>query len=317
MENIEIVDKSQKKIVNSFCEFLGMVHDSSTAQAFPSEWNACNRCQPPTTPNIEHQRNFCLTGSYQLCPVFSNEKIISLPKKLSYPIRNTNIQKKKLFFRGFVLTILIFVIAGGLLFAWLNSSGNLPDFPYLTNLPQIETSKVISTSATLKPIVSLTPIQNTEVNSTQVKTIIPSPSPSTPSPTPLYTITSTQKVSTDMHRLDEPFGKVYRLVIHRIQEGDNLYKLVEQYNTDLQSIFQINLYLPAPIRSDLLVIIPVDRIDIRGIPRLQAYMVMTDGLTIEDFAQILYLSSYELKLFNGLEDGYLLSKGEWIVIPYH
>ncbi|HKZ44255.1 MAG TPA: LysM peptidoglycan-binding domain-containing protein [Anaerolineales bacterium] len=122
--------------------------------------------------------------------------------------------------------------------------------------------------------------------------------------------------SNDPHGLDEPIGVTHRFVIHRIQEGESLGNLAAQYDTSLQAIQDVNYFLPDPVWIDWLVIIPVETTDVIGLPKFEAQIVVTGGVTIEEFAADQDLDPSTLKFYNGLPDAYLLSSGEWLLIPH-
>jgi len=62
------------------CPHIGLIYDPQTSLAYPSEWNLCHRASPAIPPNYEHQRVYCLTGSYASCPFFRKEPNTPLPE---------------------------------------------------------------------------------------------------------------------------------------------------------------------------------------------------------------------------------------------
>jgi LysM repeat protein len=64
------------------------------------------------------------------------------------------------------------------------------------------------------------------------------------------------------------------------------------------------------------VIVPVELINVEGLPSFDAYMVVDNGTTIESVAASQKVDASILKLYNGLEAGYLFSAGEWVLIPH-
>jgi LysM repeat protein len=119
-----------------------------------------------------------------------------------------------------------------------------------------------------------------------------------------------------MHTLDMPIGSAHLFVIHRIVQGESLFTMATKYNTSTEAIKNVNYNMPDPVWVDWLVIIPVDTSDVSGLPTFEAYMVVEGGVSIKWLAEILKLDTTSLKFYNGLENDYLLSDGEWLLLPH-
>jgi hypothetical protein len=279
----------------TICPFLGMLEDPSTSLAYPSEWNVCHHSKPAAVPNLEHQRTHCLAESHSLCPVFTSQSPARLPNDIRIHLRKPRQNKNRFWLIG---ALVVGILGVGAVLAWtqfLSPGKPLSSLPLAasrtaavnTSLPtQAEVESATPIPATFTPRPSITPLQDTETPSVSI------------------------------HSLDMPIGVDHRFVIHRIQQGESLGQLATQYNTSFEAITLANFYLPAPVWINWLVIIPVDTKDMTGLPSFDAYMVVEGGLTIESLAANLNQDASDLEYYNGLEAGYLLSAGEWLLIPH-
>jgi chromosome partitioning protein len=73
------------KPVYSFCPFLGLKDDVTTALAYPSEANCCYRAKPNAVPKMDYQSANCLTQKYIGCTMLSENMEVPLPNELQEP----------------------------------------------------------------------------------------------------------------------------------------------------------------------------------------------------------------------------------------
>jgi hypothetical protein len=99
------------------CPFLGLVDDSQTSLAYPSENNYCHLAIPVSAPNINHQRSRCLTGSFAACPVYTRKRKGPLPAgvRLKVNDKGGKTQKNLLIW----VPVAILVVAIVVWVAWL------------------------------------------------------------------------------------------------------------------------------------------------------------------------------------------------------
>jgi LysM repeat protein len=297
----EIIDQSepQNETDAIFCPYLGLKEDAATSLAYPSSWNICHHCKPGESPRLEHQRTVCLSTAHLSCPVFTSESPVSLPLSFRSHVRKSHRRLNKYWLAG-VLIVVILAVGGFLAWNQLRPQGT----------PLLDPSDV--TSTTEEP-----PASGTTVNPTSVENISLTPVPATTTPLPSSTPSQdTQTSSISIHSLDMPIGTTHRFVIHRIQQGESMGQLASQYNTTLEAISLVNYYMPSPVWINWLVIIPVDATDMTGLPSFEPYMVVKGGITVENLATDLKLDATSLKFYNGLENGYVLTGGEWLIIPH-
>ena len=246
----------------------------------------------------DHQKNFCLNENYAECPVFQNKRQAVFPAELRFQKKRS----KKL--RPWIWLLPILVGIGALLFFPIIPGLNISGLFYSTQVNSTEMQSVPTVS-------SHTPVPVVETTISQVVQ---------PTLTPLHLKRLVSESNTPInppHTLDSPIGITYPFIIHRIQEGESLGNLAVQYNTDLQSIQEVNFFLPDPVWVNWLVIIPVDTTNVIGLPKFEANMVVNGNITIESFAANQDLDPFTLKFYNGFPDGYVLSSGEWLLIPHN
>jgi LysM repeat protein len=291
-------NSSEKKGNNVFaCPHLGQEDDPCTYSSYASHRNICYRTRQRAIPLLDHQSEFCLSENYLKCPVYQLNENAVFPGE--YKLKNIKPQKKISW--KWLIPILVIVTSVIIFFA-------IPGFKDLAFFDSNQENGTLfvssQTLATTTPIPILETIRSQGEQPTITKA---------PSVTPVF---ETKTPTTDPHTLDAPFGNLHRFVIHRIQEGESLGNLASKYNTSLQAIQDVNYFLPDPVWIDWLVIIPVDTTDVVGLPKFEAQIVVTGDETIEDYAVIQNLDPAILKFYNGYPDGYLLSSGEWLLIPH-
>ena len=136
--------------------------------------------------------------------------------------------------------------------------------------------------------------------------------------TPSFLASTTRVAATPfvtIHKLDQPFGTAHRFLIHRMLQGESLFTLATRYNTTAQAIKNINLNMPDPVWVDWPVIIPLDTTDVSGIPAFETYQELTGGLSLQELAGMLKRDLSSLVYYNDLPAIYIISKGEWLILP--
>jgi len=126
------------------------------------------------------------------------------------------------------------------------------------------------------------------------------------------TITSTVAA---IHALETPFGVDFKFVIHRVKKGESLALLSSHYGTTEDAIKAVNFQLPAPLTVNFMIVIPVDLVDVQGLPSFEAYKVSTN-ISLVDLAKQLQIDQKVLAYYNGMDEARLLKAGEWVLIPH-
>ena len=288
--NSNLSEKIENK--GTACPHIGTEDDPATYLEYPSQQNICYKSMIKAVPLSYHQENFCLTKNHVECPVFQKNRQTTFPVELRFQEKRSRKPKPWIWFLALLVLIGAFVF--------------FPIIPGLFNPTQVGATEIPS----IQTMVSNFSIPITETALAQVEqptfTPLPSVSP----------ILETVTPSNPPHTMDTPIGVTHRFVIHRMQEGESLGNLAVHYDTNLQSIREVNYFLPEPVWINWLVIIPVEATDVVGLPKFEAQMVVNGDVTIEVFAANQKLDPSTLKFYNGFPDGYLLSSGEWLLIPH-
>ncbi|MDF1519289.1 MAG: hypothetical protein P1P73_02270 [Brevefilum sp.] len=89
----------------------------------------------------------------------------------------------------------------------------------------------------------------------------------------------------------------------------------DQYVTIVESISAINYRIITPLWVDWLVIIPVNMIDVSGLPAFEAYQILEDGITAKDLAEKFALSLEDFYFYNNIDLNHELHQGDWVLLP--
>jgi len=281
------------------CPFLGLKDDPATALSFPSSHNCCFHARPVLPVKLEFQRIECLTGNHTSCEEFNRAPDTPLPHNLRF--KGGSVLWKTIGkVRFWILILAIIFIA---LIAWQVLSRGLFGLG-IPGYSQAETAPEFSIDAGFQTP-SSSPVQAQDT---------PTPAPlATASPS--YTIETFAPTIVSSHVLETPIGIEHKLVIHRMLAGESIVSVANQYWTTVEAIQAVNYSLPSPLQIDWLIIVPINQTNIQGLPAFDVYEVKTD-IAVEILAQQLSIDPAQLKLYNGLGDGEILSSGEWVLVPH-
>jgi len=288
------------------CPYLGTPSDPKTSLAFPSASNCCHHCKPVAPVAFDHQKKYCLPGDYKTCPVIMQATDQVLPHNLQYVKRERFINKNVFLKTAFsipALLAMVFIFGG---------SSFVLGVPFPTLL-FLETSSpsTLSVSPTLLPATpALLPEPVLEVGS------LGTPTPS-PLAVPISTLSRsrvTPIVTRKPHDMEEWIGVNYIFLIYRVKQAWTIERLAAQYDTTAVTIAAVNYKLSTPLYPGQLVIIPINQVDVSGLPQFEPYQV-EDSITLEKLAVQLNTDPYQLRYFNGFGVNEQLMAKEWIIVP--
>lgn len=133
----------------------------------------------------------------------------------------------------------------------------------------------------------------------------PSPSTATPVSTPLGSCG---------HQLDQPFGPETKLLIHKVGGGDSLNRYEIMYRTSVEAIVGINYPFPIPLRSNRMLVIPLDQKDVGGLPVFEPYLVSNRNTAIQTMAFKVSADLLAFEKYNGFDESCQNFVG-WVVAP--
>ena len=278
------------------CPFLGLPYDWQTAMDYPSRQNFCRRKRPPSAPDETHQREYCLNSTYRQCPLFAKE---SVPEKTALPARTLDNPLRRIpIYLWIIMGILGFSVM--LLSFWQIITRVIPAMDLTQNAPvPLAVTRKASTviqptlsAATLEPIATFT-FQPTQTP-TATATI-------TPAPPRLF---------------ETPFGIDHRFLLHRVSTGEDLVSIAVRYNTNINVIRAANYNMPQELWVDTVIIIPADMLEASTIQPMMPLEITVTDLTMKKLAFQQGVSPDELSALNERPVDYLLTPGEWVIVPY-
>jgi hypothetical protein len=283
------------------CPFLGLKDDSTTALSFPSSGNHCFHAKPVLPVKLDFQGTYCLSSNHTNCPEFIRKPDTPLLPALRYErasILHRKSSKNRLWFLLLILPVVALII-------W-----------------QVLARGLVGTGGPGNVPVGVAPVPTTDIGLSASPTLTMSTQDTA---TPTIPLMATEIVSTNtstpnssLHALETPIALDslgINLVIHRVVEGESLPSIASYYWTTPEAIEAVNYHLQFPLTIDWLVVIPVNQTDVHSLPQFEAYSIPAD-VVVEKLAQQLSIDPSVLKLFNGLKDGEVLRKGEWLLIPH-
>ncbi len=300
MDNNEPNMSNKNENPGTMCPHIGLKDDPATSLGYPSAWNYCHRAKPIAVAGLDHQRTYCLSAKHMLCPLFLEPEGTPMPAELQAqdlePHRRSRAMRTTVS-ALVVLAVLVAVvvwqgIARGFFFL-PSQPGESTSTPTLTEL----SASPSEANLTLTPTGGATP---TGLGPTLVPTKTPLPTPTTQ---PVLKLA-----------LETPLGLNKEFIIHRMVEGESLDRLTSRYGTTVAAIQAVNYYLPSPLLINYTVVIPLESIDVQGLPAFQPYMVVA-GMTVDEFAQSISVDTSTLSYYNGLTAAYRLSPGDWLLVP--
>ena len=280
---------------DSICPYLGLFKDPVTSLTYPSTINCCHHTQPPAVPSLEQQLSYCLTEQYASCVVFKAQAKQNMPEELKTKAWRKRKCRKKSFHLIILAVLLVCILIALIAYFQQNKQDDTLMIPSQT-MPATPTSLAVSL---ITPRSALATYSVTEA-----PTLTPQPKPSL-TPTEIR----------EGHYLETPFGKEQLFIVHRVNPGESLLFLATQHNTTPEIIKAVNYQLIVPIWVDSILIIPLDCIDLAGLPAFEAFQITENGLTLRELAEGLAIDVEALVDYNNIPADECLLNGEWVLIP--
>jgi hypothetical protein len=280
------------------CPFLGQDQDPQTHISFSSEHNYCYRTEKPTAVLPEQQQKYCLTKNYPGCPVYQDISHLTLPVEVGNHAVDQKRPKSKIAMAFSALLMLIaFVVS------WFYI------FKPMTNRQPVLTTISVNTNAIPSRIVEQEAvIQSTPSPTFQAAVAIHL------SPTPTELPTSIPFTAVPLG-LGTPSKTTPQLLIHQIVPGDSLALLAKRFGTSVAAIRNVNYFLPVPLWEGVLVIIPINTIDVSDLPAFEPYQVKDRSMTLKDVAFALNTDPKLLNRYNPGDPNAFLFVDSWLMIP--
>jgi len=296
---------SMNENLNRICPHLGLKDDAATSLAYPSAWNQCHQAHPLAIASLDHQRTHCLTAAHTTCPLFLATGDIPMPDELRSHLEADHMSRKA--WRRMPVLALLFIVVGVIIWQVIARGFFSP--------PSQDgggASAATQTALSL-PLGATDPALTPPGEVTPQRGITPLPPTPTLAPTKLASPTPTAQPVLNL-ALEAPLGLGQRFMIHRVMEGESLELFARRYATTIEAIQAVNYYLPSPLLVNWTVVIPLESIDVQGLPAFQPIMVVGD-MTVDEFARSNSVDVSTLSYFNALEVSYRLRRGDWLLVP--
>ena len=296
------IHKNEK---NLFCPYLGLKFDPKSWVGYPSPINYCHRVKPLAVPKFEHQREYCLSNNYSQCPIIQVGPGQRMPKTIRSTANKGSSLKKIIFIEVLVGLLIIAIILGAIFWKQIllgfeqiarqQPSVTQTSFILETSTPTIRTSP--TSTVTNTPTLEDTP--------TPTQTLVP------PTKTPGF---PTPTIEPPDLALETPIGQEPQFIIHAVVPGESLEMYAREYNTTVEAIRAVNFNLPSFLPLDWFVVIPLNTVDVSGIPPFEPYEVQ-QSVSVEVLADLLSVDLTDLRLYNLIPMNYTLNPGEWLLVP--
>jgi len=294
MTSNESSTENIKEKPTKVCPYLGLLQDSQTTLAFPSPSNLCYHAKPLASPNLEYQREVCLTGRpHTLCPVFARSELAPLPPEISgSPAKKLSpvqpIDRRVLLL---ILLACVVLILGVLGMLWLFNgkhasitalSGYLASPTQTSGGLPLSTVTSSITDIAITPNLELSAIPDTETPSATTTETATPPTTQTATPIGLTLV--------PIHTL-VPCGSPNTWVVYIVKAGDSLFHISQIYAITVAELQRANclgssttlhtgqvLYVPPwapipPTATTIFVVIPT------AVPTATQYIPPTDTAT--------------------------------------
>ena len=287
------------------CPYLGVMDDPETSFANPSFGNFCYRANPVQSVSLLHQEHFCLSSQHTSCKVFTSQQPIPLSDEMAGGDMPTQSIFSSIYLRAaFVLGAVLIVIAA--LFLALGPGK-----------PMIAAMLEPVLTATILPVVYLSPSATPTLQPTLTATQTPVAPTATqpPSPTPTNTPTMIAGLPTPGPIFGTAFGPDKQFVLYQIQEGESISNIARTYGTTLEVIRLVNQVIEgASIQPGTVLVIIRDLTDISQATPFYTFQVQTDT-SVKALAAEKNVSEEILNQYNDLDSSNLIPAGRWLIIP--
>ncbi len=139
-----------------------------------------------------------------------------------------------------------------------------------------------------------------------------------PIPTAVHTETPASSATPEPEIVSLPLetilGNNYKVIVHRIADGESLSSLAQAHGTTDKTILDATYKLVIPLGAGNIIVIPLDIDTWQGQPALEPYQISQQLITLDELGQLLGVDAKLLKYYNGC-DNCAIQQGSWIVIP--
>jgi hypothetical protein len=114
--------------------------------------------------------------------------------------------------------------------------------------------------------------------------------------------------------MDVPFGPGNKLLIHKVGGGDSLNGYEINYRTSVEAITGVNLTFRIPVPRETVLVIPLDTLEVGGLPVFEPIQVSERNTPIETMAYKVSADLLSFEKYNGFDPSCRDFIG-WVVAP--
>ena len=275
------------------CPHLGMAEDPDTCLGYPSRFNLCYRSGSAPVIDLVYQREACLSPKYEHCPVFLQQG--SGPFSGHRQVRRLPQVQRKMIWWALGLVLLL-----GLPF-WLGRNsfsraawqtlGLAPSAPHTQGDPVnggAVSSQASAVSQESAPEAAVTEAQELSTSS---------------SPTAAHSPAPVNTAGPCGYGLEEPIPvEGYTLVLHHVDYGDTMNQLAEKYGTSIPAVQAINHFLPSPLWTEIVIVLPLNSEAVPGLPLLEPLALEGQPDSLQELSALSELGAQEFTRFNPFDE---------------
>ena len=302
--------ENNSQFPQSACPHLGTYNDPEVHFRFPTISNYCYHANPPSAVNVSHQETHCLRSEFDNCPIYVQEWDKPLPSNLRANIEEPQ-RKADYPLMGWIVLLIILIVLFALVLYFLNPFESTKQSPaaILPDTPQLSSTLILSAT-----FASATPQPTTSHTTLPTATPLPSLTPSTTLTSP-PTQTGTATIPTPAPLLGTPFTTNHTYIIHQVREGESLPLLANRYETSQGVIRVLNAArLTYGTLPDVFLILMPGQTDSANLVELDL-VYLDEYVRVSDFASQHAITEEELRQYNGLGPGDIISPERWLIFP--
>lgn len=252
---------------------------------FPTLANHCLNCKRPSSPNLEHQNDFCLTNRHVDCVIYKAGQKISMPEEISAVSPRFNWLK--------ITPVLVIIILGGIYYFFPK-----PVVPITAPVvPAIPSPTLVELNLPLPTSTSLSVSSSTNTPEIEQASAV----------TPQHIYEATKL----------PAGSTSGFLVHIVLHGETLDTIAASYSTTVEAIMAVNYELDPPIWVDAPLVIPVGSQEPVDSVAFEVYVVEGfETITSNALAEVLSVDAVDLETYNACGTNCQFNKGDVLLIPH-
>ena len=320
------------------CPYLGLYSDSKSRFDVPTSANYCHKSDPVASVKRSYQETTCFSEAHRSCPVFQQEWEGALPPE-ARGRATKGIRKENYLLIGIIIVVTVLIGLGITFFlnsptmlSWIKDGSEVAETLPTQIAPVAAANTPLETIAlstkTPSPTSSSTntksPTQTSTIEETQPPGVTSTDYPTSTSTviaatrTSSFTLTPSQddRFLTPGPKFQTPFGPQDTYVLHNISEGESLPIIAKLYDTDIDIILTLNVWVSElGLRPNRVIVIIPGQTDSLEVESLSVGFTQAE-ITVSEFAASQGATTEEVRFYNNLGVDETIPAGRWLIYPY-